>query len=80
MHVAYRSQFRRDEDIEMALRAATAGGAAALGLPAYGLRAGGPADLVVVAAATAAEAVVARPVRDVVLKAGRVVARDGALV
>ena len=42
MHVAYRSTFRRDEDIELALEAATYGGAAALGLPAYGLKAGAP--------------------------------------
>ena len=80
MHVAYRSTFRRDEDIELALEAASHGGARALGLPAYGLTEGAPADLVVVAASTPAEAVVARPPRELVLKAGRVVARAGAVV
>jgi cytosine/creatinine deaminase len=80
MHVAYRSTFRRDEDIELALDAATYGGARALGLDPYGLAPGAPASLVVVAARTAAEAVVAHPVRELVLKAGRVVARDGQLV
>jgi cytosine deaminase len=80
MHVAYRSTFRRDEDIELALEAATYGGARALGLEPYGLVAGAPADLVVVAARTAAEAVVTHPVRELVLKQGRVVARDGRLV
>jgi cytosine deaminase len=80
MHLAYRSTFRRDEDIELALEAATHGGARALGLAAYGLAPGAPADLVVVPAASAAEAVVTRPVRALVLKGGRVVARDGALV
>lgn len=80
MHVAYRSTFRRDEDIELALDAATYGGARALGLESYGLTVGAPADLVVVAARTAAEAVVARPVRDLVLKGGRVVARDGRMI
>jgi cytosine deaminase len=79
MHVAYRSTFRRDEDIEIALEAATYGGARALGLPSYGLAAGAPADLVVLAADTPAAAVVTRPVRDLVLKAGRIVARDGRL-
>jgi cytosine deaminase len=79
MHLAYRSTFRRDADIELALEAATYGGAAVLGLPAYGLRPGAPADLVVVAAATAAEAVVTRPPRQLVLKRGRVVARAGTL-
>jgi cytosine deaminase len=80
MHVAYRSTFRRDEDIELALETATYGGARALGLPAYGLTVGAPADLVVVAARTPAEAVVTRPARDLVLKAGRVVARTGAVL
>ena len=80
MHVAYRSGFRRDEDIEVALDAATYGGARTLGLQAYGLAEGAPADIVVVDARTPAEAVVARPVRELVLKAGRVVARHGALV
>jgi cytosine/creatinine deaminase len=80
MHVAYRSGFRRDEDIELALEAATHGGARTLGLPSYGLTEGAPADIVAVNARTAAEAVVARPVRELVLKAGRIVARDGALV
>ena len=80
MHVAYRSTFRRDADIELALEAATYAGARALGLPAYGLTVGAPADLVVVGARTPAEAVVTRPVRDLVLKAGRAVARSGAVL
>ena len=80
MHLAYRSTFRRDEDIEIALDAATYGGARALGLPAYGIQVGAPADLVVVAARTPAEAVVRHPARDLVLKAGRTVARGGQLV
>jgi cytosine deaminase len=79
MHVAYRSGFRRDEDIELALEAATTGGARTLGVESYGLTEGAPADVVVLDARTSAEAVVARPVRELVLKAGRVVARRGAL-
>ncbi len=80
MHVAYRSTFRRDEDIELALTAATYGGARALGVDSYGLTVGSPADLVVLEARTPAEAVVSRPRRDLVLKAGRVVAKEGRLV
>jgi cytosine/creatinine deaminase len=80
MHVAYRSTFRRDEDIELALEAATYGGARALRLPAYGLEVGDRADLVVIAARTPAEAIVHRPRRELVLKAGRPVAHDGHLV
>ena len=80
MHLAYRSTFRRDEEIEMALEAATYGGARALGLEAYGLEPGARADIVVIDASTPAEAVVAHPVRDLVVKAGRIVARQGVLV
>jgi cytosine deaminase len=80
MHVAYRSAFRRDDDIELALEAATYGGARALGREPYGLAPGATADLVVVPAHTAAEAVVTHPVRELVLKDGRVVARNGRLV
>ncbi|MFF5209015.1 amidohydrolase family protein [Streptosporangium sp. NPDC000396] len=80
MHLAYRSTFRRDEDIELALRAATYGGARALNLDAYGLAPGAVADLVVVEARTPAEAVVTHPVRDLVMKGGRVVVRQGKLV
>jgi cytosine/creatinine deaminase len=79
MHVAYRSTFRRDEDIELALDVATFGGARLLGVPAYGLTIGAPADLVAVTARNAAEAVVTHPARDVVVKAGHVVAREGKL-
>jgi cytosine deaminase len=79
MQIAY-CTFRRDEDIELALDAATYGGARALGLRGYGLEVGAVADLVVVDARTAAEAVVTRPARDLVLRAGRPVARAGQLV
>ncbi len=71
MHLAYRNTFRRDEDIELALYAATYGGAGVLGLPSYGLAAGAPADIVVVTASTPAEAVVTHPPRDLVLHHGR---------
>jgi cytosine deaminase len=80
MHVAYRSTFRRDEDIELALEAATYGGAAALGLTSYGLEPGASADLVVVDAGTPAEAVVTHPTPELVFKHGAVVARNGELV
>ncbi|MFD2349489.1 amidohydrolase family protein [Nonomuraea ferruginea] len=70
MHLAYRSTFRRDDDIELALEAATHGGARALGLRRYGLAPGDRADLVVVGASTPAEAVVVRPGRTLVMKDG----------
>jgi len=87
MHLAYRNTFRRDDDIELALDTATRGGAVALGLRAdrpdggtAPIAVGDPGDLVVVDASTPAEAVVTRPTREVVVKRGRVVAREGAVV
>lgn len=69
--VAYRSTFRRDDDIELALHAATYGGRALLGLSAEPLGVGSAADLVVVDVPSAAEAVVTLPPRHLVLKAGK---------
>jgi cytosine deaminase len=80
MHVAYRNGLRRDEDLELALDCATHNAARLVGLESYGLVVGAPADLVVVPARTAAEAVVTRPTRSLVVKDGRVIARDGRLV
>ena len=74
MHLAYRNTFRRDEDIELALEAATYGGARALGLEEYGLEVGCHADFVVLPGEVLAEAVVSRPPRSLVVKRGRVVA------
>lgn len=75
--LAYRSGFRDDPGIEIALRMATYGGAQVMGVAHYGLAVGSVADLVLVVAETAAEAVAFHPVRRLVLKHGRVVARDG---
>ena len=77
MMIAYRANFRHDAELLSALDMATAGAASVLDLGDYGLAPGGPADLVAVEAASPAEAVVARPKRKLVIKAGRVVARDG---
>ena len=68
--LAWRSGFRRDEDIELALEAATYGGARVLGIDAYGLEPACVADLVLVEVETGAEAVVAHPARTLVVKSG----------
>lgn len=75
--LAYRSGFRDDPGIELALHMATHGGAQLMGVKHYGLTLGSVADLVLVEAETAAEAVAYHPARRLVLKRGRVVARDG---
>ncbi|WP_326830074.1 amidohydrolase family protein [Streptosporangium sp. NBC_01810] len=77
MLVAYRCGFRRDEDLELCLDIATRGGARVLGIESgYGLAKGDRADFLVARAQSAAEAV-SRPERPLlVVKAGRVVARQ----
>ncbi|MFC4943118.1 amidohydrolase family protein [Pseudonocardia sp. GCM10023141] len=77
MRLAYRSGFRRDDEIELALDAATFGGARALGLEDYGIRPGCAADFLLVDSEVPAAAVVVRPHRRLVVKAGHVVARCG---
>lgn len=75
--IAYRSGFRDDPGIELALTMATFGGAQLMGAQGYGLEIGCAADLVLVGAETAAEAVVLHPPRRAVFKRGRLVAQDG---
>jgi cytosine/adenosine deaminase-related metal-dependent hydrolase len=77
MFVGLRNNFRRDDEVEMALDICTFGGAAVMGLAQYGLAPGDAADLVLVGAESLTEAVAARPQRRLVVKRGRVVARDG---
>ena len=77
MLLAYRHYWGRDEQLLTALDMATHAGARALGLADYGVAAGGPADLVLVKAENACEAVVAMPQERLVVKGGRLVARDG---
>jgi cytosine deaminase len=80
MLIGYRANFRHDEELALAFEMVTAAAARVLGLKDYGLKAGGPADFVIVEAGSLAEAVATRPRRKLVVKAGRIVARDGALV
>jgi cytosine/adenosine deaminase-related metal-dependent hydrolase len=75
--VIYRNNLRRDDDIENVIRVATEGGANVMKAAGYGLREGADADLVLVDGETHVEAVISRPARHLVMKRGRVVARDG---
>ena len=80
MQISYRANFRHDEELALAFDMVTAAAARILGLADYGLRVGGPADFVTVEASTLAEAVATRRRRSLVVKAGRIVAKDGVLV
>lgn len=80
MLIGYRANFRHDDELALAFDMVTAAGARVLGLSDYGFRVGGPADFVVVEASNLAEAVASHRQRSLVVKRGRVVARNGALV
>ena len=77
MLLGLRNNFRTDSEVEYALWCCTHGGAKVMELPGYGLEEGCIADLVLVEAEAVAHAVAARPPRKLVVKRGRVVARDG---
>jgi cytosine deaminase len=79
MLIGYRANFRHDHELALAYEVVTGAAARVLGLTDYGIRVGGPADFVAVEAGSIAEAVAARPRRTWVMKAGRIVARDGVL-
>jgi cytosine deaminase len=79
MFIGMRYNLRRDDEIDVALDTVTHAGARGCGFAHYGLEAGCRADLVLVDAQTAAHAVVARPLRKLVVAGGRIVARDGVL-
>ncbi len=80
MLIGYRANFRHDEELALAFDMVTAAGARVLGLSDYGFKIGGPADFVTVEATTLAEAVATRKRRSLVVKSGRIVAKDGMLL
>jgi cytosine/creatinine deaminase len=77
MFVGMRNSFTRDEDVELAFRVCTQGGADVMRIANYGLAVGCDADLFVVPGDTISHAVVARPPRRLVVKRGKVTARNG---
>lgn len=75
--LSYRSNLKRDEEIELTFTMATYNGAAVLGAVDYGLLVGDRADLVLIEGETLTEAIMNRAPRRYVLKNGRVVAEAG---
>ncbi len=75
--VAYQNGFRDDQGLELVLEMATHAGARRLDLSSYGIDVGCVADMVLLRSSNPPEAVVAHPVREVVLKSGVIVARKG---
>jgi len=77
--VGYRAALLTDAELRLGLGLVTTAPARVLGLPDPVLVEGAAADLVLVDAAHVPEAVAAAPPRALVVKAGRIIARDGVL-
>jgi cytosine/adenosine deaminase-related metal-dependent hydrolase len=77
--VGYRSALMTDAELRLALALVTSHTARVMGRPAPEVAVGAPADLVVVPATHVPEAVAEAPPRELVIKRGRIVARNGAL-
>ncbi|MCL3883056.1 amidohydrolase family protein [Marivita sp. GX14005] len=77
MLLGLRNNLRADADVEHAFACCSTNGAAVMGLDGHGLDVGCSADLVLIEAETVTHAVVSHPPRKAVLKAGRIVARNG---
>lgn len=77
--LAYRTDARTDEELEACYAVVAHHGADLLGLERADLRVGDPADFVLVRGESVAQVVVDRPVPELVVRAGNVVARAGRL-
>jgi cytosine deaminase len=77
MLVGLRNNFRRDDELRLALDVCTTEGAKVMEIENYGLAEGCIADLILVPGETVAEVVAARPPNRRVVKRGKIVARDG---
>ncbi len=80
MMIGYRSGFYTDDELKVAFDVVTESGAKALRLEGYGLQIGAKADFVTLKAEHVPEAVVAVPKGRAVYKAGKLVAKDGAVL
>lgn len=77
MFIGLRNNFRRDDEMALALDVVTAQGAKVMNLPRYGTGVGSQADLLLVPGESVADAIVSRPLQRRVIKRGKIVARDG---
>lgn len=80
MMIGLRYNLRRDDELEMALDCVTHQGARTCWFDDYGLHVGARADLVLVDAVNAAQAIVARAPRRWVVANGRIVVSEGVAV
>jgi cytosine deaminase len=80
MMIGYRQGLNADADLELAFGLGNGAAAQVMGLVDHGLRISAAADLVAIPASSIPEAVAAHPPRTLVMKRGRIVARDGGLI
>src|SRR4029077_20757353 len=78
--IGWKGDFRRDDQVEVALDLVSTAGARALGIGDYGITAGSPATLFTIAVRCVAEAGAAHAGRKRALIYGECVARDGAFL
>jgi cytosine/adenosine deaminase-related metal-dependent hydrolase len=78
MFLGLRNNLRRDDEVERALEVCSTGGAEVMDIADHRLTEGGRGDVVLVEGEAPADAVSRHAPRALVVKAGRVVARDGA--
>lgn len=78
--LAYRSNYRKDEEIEMLLDIATRQSAHIMKDADYGLAVGKRADLVIMPSETPAQAVIEQPTRSYVIKNGTIIVKKGELL
>jgi cytosine deaminase len=79
MMIGYRQGMNEDAELALLFSIVTERTSATMGFPAHALAPGGAADLVLLDAAGPVEAVATVPPRRLVMKAGAVVAENGAL-
>jgi cytosine deaminase len=75
--IGWRADFRRDDQVAIAWDLASAAGAHALGIGAYGVAVGAPANFFTLCATCIPEAVAAHPPRHLVFHRGKIVAANG---
>jgi cytosine deaminase len=78
--VCYRNNFRRDDQIEDVIDIITNSSADVMGVDDYGFAVGKAADLALIEEENHCAAVVRRPTPWLVMKRGRITARNGAIV
>ena len=77
MFIGYRSNYRRDEEIEFGLSLCSQAGRTLLELPENNLKVGDPADFLLIQSPNLPQAILEHPDRLMVFKSGKLIAENG---